>query len=110
MSNLNTDVWLLDHSDRSKLEIVKDYLYDGKYMYYVHASHICSRANHRFWRQSHVKEFVSASSFYEELLAMVLGQNTGILEEDIDIDSHPVTLGWCICKVQTHTYTMNGAP
>ena len=93
MSNLNADVRLLDHSDRSNLEIVKDYLYDGKYMYYVHISHICSRANNSFWRQPHVKVVVYASSFHEELLAMVLGYNAGILEEDIDIDSHPVTIG-----------------
>ena len=110
MSNLNSDVTLLDPSDRSNLEIVKDYLYDGKYMYYVHASHICPRANHSFWRQVHVKLVVYVTSFYQELLAMVLGYNAGILEEDIDIDSHPVTIGWCICNVQTHTYTMNGAP
>ena len=101
MSNLNADVRLLDHSDRPNLEIVKDYLYDGKYMYYVHTSHICSRANNHFWRKLHVKVVVYASSFYEELLAMVLGYNAGILEEDIDIDSHPVTFGWCICKEQT---------
>ena len=52
-----------------------------------------------------MKVVVYASSFYEELLAMVLGYNDGILEEDIDIDSNPVTIGWCICKAQTLTYT-----
>ena len=111
MSNVTADVRLLDHSVRPNLEIVKDYLYDGKYMYYVHTSHICSRTNDHFWRQPHVK-VVYASSFYEQLLAMVLGYNAGLLEQDIDIDSHPVTIGLCICNVQTqmHTYTMNGVP
>ena len=112
MSNLTADVRLLDHSHRANLEIVKEFLYDGKYMYYIHESHLCSRANDRFWRQPHVKVVVYASLFYEEILAMVLGYNAGLLEQDIDIDSHPVTIGWCICNVQTqmHTYAMNGVP
>ena len=111
MSNLNADVRLLDHSDRPNLEIVKDYLYDGKYMYYVLACHICPRANHSFWRQAHVKLVVYATSFYQDLVAMILGYNAVILEEDWDdtvhLDNHPVGIGYCICKMQTQP-TMNG--
>ena len=111
MSNLNADVNLLSSSDRTKLEIVKEYLDDGKSMWYVHASHICRQANHTFWNQSHVKLIVYATSFYQDLVAMILGYNAVILEEDWDdtvhLDNHPVGIGYCICKMQTQP-TMNG--
>ena len=83
--------------------MVQKLLNDGKYMFYIYESHFCSRANDDFQRKPHVKVVVYDNLFYEDLLAMVLGYNGGLSNEDIDIDSHPVSIGWGICNVQTQT-------
>ena len=102
MSNMTAHVTLLYESDRSKLQNVRNYLRCGKDLYYVHESHICPSPNHSFWKQSHVKVVVYATSFYQDLVAMILGYNAVILEDDWDdtvhLDNHPVGIA-CICVV-----------
>ena len=103
MANLTADVRLLDESYTGQLQRVHQLLYGGHYMFYINVSHFCSRPMDPFWSLPHVKVVVYDNLFYEDLLAMVLGYNAGLSEEDIDIDSHPVGIGYCICGVQTQT-------
>ena len=54
---------------------------------------------------------VYVTSFYQDLVAMILGYNAVILEEDWDdtvhLDNHPVGIGYSICKMQMQPI-MNG--
>ena len=84
MANLSADVRLLHESHRAQLQRVHQLLYGGHYMFYINV-------------------VVYDNLFYEDLLAMLLGYTAGFSGEDIDIDSHPVGIGYCICGVQTQT-------
>ena len=103
MSNLSVNVCLLHESDWAQLQRVRQLLYGGHYLWYINMSHFCSRPLDSFGSMPHVKVVVYDTLFYQDLLAMLLGYRASFLRQDIDIDTHPVTIGYCICGVQTQT-------
>ena len=113
MSNMTADVTLLYESDSSKLQNVRNYLTCENDLIYVHESHRCPSPNHIFFEPSHIKLVVYSHLFFQDLVAIVIDHNAGILPEDVDInvalDTTPANIGWCACNMQTQP-TMNGVP
>ena len=106
MSNMNPDVTLIHEGDRPNLQLLRHYLNTGKDVIYVHVNHICPTPNEPLLGQRHIKLVVYSNLFYEQILAMVIGNNARILPEDVDdnvsLDTTPALIGFCICNKQTH--------
>ena len=107
MSNMCANITLVTTADRHNLHRLKEALQatPENEVYYVHESHICLPPSHPFLTQDRIKLVVYSNRFYQDILALVIGDNARILPEDIDetvaLDTSPTLIGYCICGLQT---------
>ena len=107
MSNMCANITLVTTADRHNLHILKEALEETpeNHMYYVHVRHICPTPRHPILTQERSKLVVYSNLFYQDILALVIGDNARILPEDVDetvaLDTSPTLIGYCICRQQT---------
>ena len=104
---MNADITLVNAGDRPKLQLLREALQQTPEIevFYVHVSHVCPTPNHTYLSQDRIKVVVYSNKFYQDILALVIGDNARILPEDVDetvaLDTSPTLIGYCICRQQT---------
>ena len=105
MSNMNPDIILVNESDRPNLQLLRHFLNAYKDVTYIHVNHLCPTPNHTYLKQSHIKLVVYSTLFYQDILAIVIGDNARILPEDaeynVSLDRTAALIGLCVCNTQT---------
>ena len=106
---MNPDITLVNAGDRPNLQLLRHVLNQTPEIdvTYVNINHVCPTPNHIYLRQEHIKLVVYSNLFYQDILAIVIGDNARILPEDVDedvsLDTTPANIGYCICNQQTQT-------
>ena len=101
------DITLVTTADRHNLHILREALQQTPEIevYYVHVSHICPTPRHTYLSQDHIKLVVYSNKFYQDILALVIGDNARILPEEVEetvaLDTSPTLIVYCICRQQT---------
>ena len=104
---MNPDITLVNADDRPNLQVLRQLLNQTQdvEVIYVHVNHQCPTPNHIYLSQGRIKLVVYSNLFYQEILAIVIGDNARILPEDVDynvlLDTTPALIGYCIYKQQT---------
>ena len=104
---MNPDITLVNACDRPNLQVLRQLLIQTQdvEVIYVHVNHLCPTPNHIYLSQGCIKLVVYSNLFYQEILAIVIGDNARILPEDVDynvsLDTTSALIGYCICNQQT---------
>ena len=104
---MNPDITLVNAGDRPNLQLLRQLLNQTPEIevMYVHINHLCPTPNHIYLSQGSIKLVVYSNLFYQDILAIVIGDNARILPEDVDenvsLDTTPALIGYCICNQQT---------
>ena len=112
MSNMNADFTLVNARDRGKLPVLRQLINQRPDIdvIYVHVSHVCPTPNHTYLDQERIKLVVYSAMFYQDLLAMIIGDNASIHPDDVDenvsLDSTPALMGFCTCNQQTQLHIL----